>query len=91
MGAGVHGLNGVGPQVAMMQYNTYVVPTMLYGLEVLILTPSEIASRQPTAHHTPSSIDSNRCHLIIGAPPAEALIDIKTLTLFGNIFSPQNK
>ena len=42
MNAGFHSLNGAGPQVSLLQYNTYVVPTMLYGLEALVLSESEV-------------------------------------------------
>ena len=41
MGAGLHRLNGTGPMVAMIQYNTYVLPTLLYR-EALVLHADEI-------------------------------------------------
>ena len=42
MGAGLHGLNGIGPEVAMVQYDTYVIPTLLYGLEALHLSDKDL-------------------------------------------------
>lgn len=33
MGAGLHGLNGTGPEVAKIQYNTYVTPTLPYSTD----------------------------------------------------------
>jgi hypothetical protein len=41
MGVGLHGLNGVGPEVAIEQYKTYVLPTLLFGLEALHLTDKD--------------------------------------------------
>ena len=31
------GLEGVGPEVALLEYDTYIIRTMLYGLEALVL------------------------------------------------------
>ena len=37
MGSGVHGTNGLDPKTSYQIYNTYVLPRLLYGLEVLPL------------------------------------------------------
>ena len=39
VGVGLHGLDGVVPDVALLEYDTYIIPTMLlvYGLEALVL------------------------------------------------------
>jgi hypothetical protein len=42
LGAGLCGLNGSGPEVALTLYSTYVLPQLLYGLETLVLKTSEI-------------------------------------------------
>ena len=33
--ASLHGLNGAGPEDAILQYDTYVFPTFMYGLEAV--------------------------------------------------------
>ena len=59
MGAGMHGLNGTGPAVAMIQYTTYVLPTLLYGLEALVLDADDI---QPLENFTANAfVTSNTC------------------------------
>ena len=37
MGAGMHGLNGVNPEVSISMWQTYVRPRLMYGLEVCLL------------------------------------------------------
>jgi hypothetical protein len=37
MGAGLHGLNGVNPKVAIHLIQIYVMPRLLYGLEITTL------------------------------------------------------
>ena len=89
MGAGFHGLNGVGAEVAKVQYNTYVIPTLLYGLEALIVSDNELetlakfhrkALRQ--LQHLPTSTGIPALYLMLGVPPVEALLHIRTLTFF---------
>jgi hypothetical protein len=42
MGAGLHGLNGVNPKVAIHLIQIYVMPRLLYGLEFTTLRQNEI-------------------------------------------------
>ena len=42
MGAGLHGENGGNPRVSLSLWNTYVLPRLVYGLDVLTLSNSEI-------------------------------------------------
>ena len=41
-GAGMHGLNGVGLEVVIDEYATYVLSSLLYGLEALVLERNEL-------------------------------------------------
>ena len=43
MGAGLHGQNGVNPLVSFTMWNVFILPCLLYGLDVLTLVKSEIA------------------------------------------------
>ena len=76
MGAGLHGLNGVGPEVAIVQYNTYVLPTLLYGLEALHLIYKDIEELSKfhrmnlrCIQHLPRSTAIPAIHLLSGPPP----------------------
>ena len=92
MGAGFYGLNGVGPEIAAIQYETYVIPTLLYGLEALILDSNDIADLEKyhraclrQIQHLPKSTASAAVYLLIGIPPIEALLDIKILSTYRDI------
>ena len=92
MGAGLHGLNGVGPDVALEEYRTYVMPILTYGLEALVLERNELEALNTHLRknlryiqHLPQSTAVPAIHLLTGMPPMEAIIDIKTLCFFRNI------
>ena len=42
MGAGLHGINGINPLIAWKLWRTFVVPRMLYGIETLKITTTDI-------------------------------------------------
>ena len=42
MGAGLHGENGGNPRVSLSLWSAYVLPRLIYGLDVLKLSKSEI-------------------------------------------------
>jgi hypothetical protein len=42
MGAGLHGLNGLSPNVSIKMFNTYVLPRLTFGLESLVLCQREV-------------------------------------------------
>ena len=44
MGTGLHGQNGVNPVVSLSMWNVYVLHCLLYGLDILTFTKSEIAN-----------------------------------------------
>ena len=90
MGAGLHGSNGISPVVAWSMYSTYmyVLPRLLYNLEVLILTPSQTAVLERFHRATlrsiqglPERTSSAATYLLLGALPVEARI----LQLVGKI------
>ena len=94
MGAGMNGLNGTGPKVAIRQYVMYVLPTLLYGLEAVTLTNPEIDvlsayHRKTLRHlqHLPTSTAIPALHLLSGIPPIAAYLHIRILTLFRNIIA----
>ena len=46
MGPGLHGTNGLPPEISLHLYNVYVIPRALYGLEVLTLTDTILKSME---------------------------------------------
>ena len=42
MNTGLHGSNGLSPEVSYQIYKTYVVPRLLYGLEIIPLTKTQL-------------------------------------------------
>ena len=42
MGAGLHVINGVKPSVSAHLVRIYILPRLLYGLDVIRLTPSDL-------------------------------------------------
>ena len=43
MGAGLHGLNGVNPEVSVSLWNLYIQPRLLYGLESIQFSRADIS------------------------------------------------
>ena len=91
MGAGFHGLNGVGPEVSRHIWSIYVRPRLTYGLEALILSPVDIKSLEEYYRsnlrailHLPKSTGVEALYLLAGQAPIEAQIHITTLTFFAN-------
>ena len=92
MGAGLHGENGVDPETAMSLLNTYVLPVLLYGLEVII--PSGKAFTMLETQYKrllkqilslPITTADPAIYLLSGMLPVEATLHKRILSLFGNI------
>ena len=94
MGVGLHGENGLDPPTAMSIMNTYILPIMSYGLE--IVTPSgkclEYLSVQfkkllKQLLSLPKTLadPAIRVYIISEMLPIEAQVDIKILSFYGNV------
>ena len=91
MGAGMHGLNGINPEVSISMINTYVIPALMYGLETLRLGTSNF-KELTTFHlkllknilHLPKSTSSAAVYLMTGSLPVEAMHHRNALNLFGS-------
>ena len=92
MPAGLHGENGLDPQTAVHVFQIYVLPVLLYGLEVAVpsktnldilerflRTPLKQILSLPTNTATPA------VHILTGILPAEAIIHKRILAMFGSI------
>ena len=92
MGAGLHGTNGLSPVIAWRMYLTYVVPRLLYNLEVIKLTATQVTRIEQFHRSTlraiqglPVRTSSAITYLLLGALPIEATLHIRTLHLLGRI------
>ena len=56
MGPGLHGTNGLPPEISLHLYNVYVIPRALYGLEVLTLTDTILKSMELFHRKSPCSL-----------------------------------
>lgn len=94
MGAGFHGKDGLAPHVSYHIWETYVIPRMLYGLEVISYKESDIKKLEAFQRKTlrqiqflpekpaPSNI---AVYGLLGARSIKATVEQQTLTHFGNI------
>ena len=94
---GLHGSNGLTPSVCFRIYSTYVLPRLLYGLEINVLLQkhlvllenfhiSMLRLLQGLPKRTPRCIS----YLLLGARPLQAEIHIRQLTFLGNIIRSGN-
>ena len=96
--AGLHGFNGCGPEVVSIQYDTYIIPTLTYGLDALVLDRKELDILEAYhrkslryIQHLPQSTAIPAIHLLLGIGTVEMMIDIKVLKLFRNIAAADPK
>jgi hypothetical protein len=91
-GAGLHGLNGVGPKVAIHMFNVYVYPILTYGLEALKLENEHYQALETfykgvlrKIQHLPDNTATPAIYLLLGCIPLKAQIHVKLLTFFAKI------
>ncbi|MEW8546489.1 MAG: reverse transcriptase domain-containing protein, partial [Candidatus Thiodiazotropha sp.] len=92
MGAGFHGLNGVNPEVSICIWQIYVRPRLLYGLESINLSKSDVQKLEVYQRtilrqilHLPERVASSAIYVLSGQLPVEAEIHKRRLALYGNI------
>ncbi|CAG2194396.1 unnamed protein product [Mytilus edulis] len=86
MGAGLYGLNGVNPKVSLHLIRCYVIPRLLYGLEVILLSKTDISNLTTyfvkllkRIQHLPDRTANAAVLLLIGQIPIEAEIHKRIL------------
>ncbi|MES9882130.1 MAG: reverse transcriptase family protein [Sedimenticola sp.] len=94
IGAGVHGTNGLNPKISYKIYQTYVIPRLLYGLEVLPLSVSNMDSLRRFHHNClrrfqtlPTRTALGVLHLLIGALPIVAELHKRQLSLLYSVIN----
>ena len=92
MGTGLHGLNGVNPEVSVTLWNLYIQPILIYGLESIQLSRADISKLDKyqgdflrQIQHLLERVASCSVYILTGLLPIEAEIHKSQLTLFGNI------
>ncbi|MEW8090529.1 MAG: reverse transcriptase domain-containing protein [Candidatus Thiodiazotropha endolucinida] len=95
---GVHGSNGLNPRVSYKIYQCYVLPRLLYGLEVLPLTVSQInvlskfhLDNLKRFQSLPVRVATCAVYLLLGALPIEAEIHKRQFSLLYNVLTSTNE
>ena len=94
---GLHGSNGLNPQTSFKIYQCYVLPRLLFGLEVLPLTATQISilakfhiSNLRRFQSLPLRTATSAVYLLLGALPIEAELHKRHLSLLHNILTTNN-
>ena len=89
MGTGVHGLNGLNPRTSSKMWKIYVLPQMLFGLEVTNNPTSEIKKIEQFQRETmkqlqglPPNASNAATYLLLGIVPLEGALEKSILTTF---------
>jgi len=91
-GAGLHGENGLDPATAIQLFKVYILPVLLYGLE-LILPSKKLCNKLEIFHKKtlkqilslPDTVADPTVYILTGLLPIEAVIDLKVLGFFNNL------
>ena len=97
MSSGMHGHNGLDPETNLHLVKTYVLPVLLYGLE-LVLPCKTLINKLETYQKKmlkqilslPTSTADVAIYVISGFLPVEGQIDKKILTLLNNVARQDN-
>lgn len=99
MGAGMHGKNGLSPCISHHIWYIYVVPRMIYGLDVVSLKASDLTKlevfqrkilRQLQFLPEKPAPANSAVYGLLGARPITAVVHNSILTHLGNIFRSEN-
>ena len=92
MPCGLYGENGLSPHASRKIITSYVLPRLIYGLESLVLSKTELLTLERAYKQLLRTLLTLRegtadeaVYFLIGLPPLEAELDIRILSIFGNI------
>ena len=92
MGSGLHGENGLDPETSIHLLQTYVLPVLVYGLEVVLPKATLVEKLEKTYKKflkhilsLPVTVADSAVYVLSGALPVEGVIHKRALTLFGSI------
>ena len=98
MNTGLHGSNGLNPKTSYIIYRSYVLPRLLYGLEVLTLTKGQL--EQLSKYHIqtlrniqslPQRTSTAAVLMLLGALPFEAELHKRRLSLVHSVIHSENQ
>ena len=94
---GVHGSNGLNPRISYRIYQAYVIPRLLYSLDVMSLSDTHINQLQRFHISTlrriqslPERTTSSVVQLLLGALPIQAELNKRQLSLLHSIVRSGN-
>jgi hypothetical protein len=97
MGAGLHGLSGLNPRASIHLINCYVIPRLLYGLDVIQLSAIDVKNLNvffnkliKQIQHLPERTANAGALLLIGQIPIEGQIHKGMLCTFRNVIANTN-
>ena len=98
LGAGIHGFNGLKQDNKAHIWNTFVVPRILYGLEVSMISQKDVKKLEQFQNkclkqlqHLPDRTANVACNALMGIIPMEIQIHKNILNLFiGILHSPNS-
>ena len=92
MAAGLHGENGLDPETSIQLIHTYVLPVLVYGLEVVLPNRTLIDKLERVYRRflkqvlsLPETVADPASYVLAGAIPIEAVVHKRALSFFGNI------
>ena len=94
---GVHGCNGLNAKISYKIYQVYVIPRLLYGLEVLLLNKGQLDELEKfhieilkQIQSLPTRTANSIVYLLPGALPLKVEIERRQLGLFYSIITSEN-
>ncbi|MCG7892397.1 MAG: reverse transcriptase family protein, partial [Candidatus Thiodiazotropha endolucinida] len=97
MGAGFHGGNGLKAAQNGHIWSTFVIPRLLYGLDVQLLKKRDIENLEKFQRKClkqiqglPDNVSNSACMAMLGILPLEAVLHKTLLNLFAGIISSPN-
>ena len=92
MGPGLHGYKCLDPETSFQLYQVYVLPTLIYGLEVILpeqklMDMPERTNKKFLKHNLslPTTTSDSVVYVLTGTIPIEGVIHKCALSLFGNV------
>ena len=87
MGCGLHGVNGINPEVSWHMYEIFVQPKVIFSLEMLNIGVTNVKKLETSCRKIlrqiqslPDRVATSALHILLGCLPLEAVIDQRRLT-----------